>query len=205
MTEDNTSTRKTTKRQQTINQVSELTKSTPLQPVSSNHVHSIVTPAGQETKEVIKACECHQLKAELASLKLVLQSLQIDTQKTFDAQEEEIEELKTQVTRLHAENSTLKRDLQKRNHDSSAENASLMKELQTEVHHLRFNYAKMTEDLAACKKSIQSMESSNEWVACNDTDEENTDEDIPLNTYENTYIDQQSRLIAEWKKPVKAY
>ena len=49
------------------------------------------------------------------------------------------------------------------------------------------------------------MESSNEWVACNDTDEENTDEDIPLNAYEKHYIDQQSRLIAEWKKPVKAY
>ena len=174
-----------------------------------------MTPSGQETNEVIKACECHQLKAELASLKLVLQSLQKDTQKNFDAQEEEIEELKTQVTRLQAENSTLKRDLQNRNHNSSAENASFMKELQTEVHHLRFNYTKMTEDLAASKKSIQSMESSNEWVACNDTDEENTDEDIPLvepytqrdkpNKYENTYKDQQSRWIPGWKKPVKAY
>ena len=82
----------------------------------------------------------------------------------------------------YAEASTLKNDLQNRTHDLSAysaNNANLIKELQTQVHHLRFDYSGMEEDMKACKKSIQSLESSNEWVDCNNTDENSDEEDFP--------------------------
>ena len=81
-------------------QVSDVTKGSPPQTTSTKYVNCAVTPSHQETKELIKVCECHQLKAELASLKLALQNLQQTTQEKTDAQEDKIKDLKTEVARL---------------------------------------------------------------------------------------------------------
>ena len=142
-----------------------------------------ITPTEPKTQT---SCECHQLRAELAQVKIELNNLHKLMDEGMKAKVQEANELKSEVSHLSTENKRLKEDLG------------------SQVRKLSVQNSRLSEDITLWKEHVESLEKENEWEPYQESGDEEDPNMCMTREPRKFKLIGRKDWIPGWKKPVNA-